>query len=305
MPSWKRENPILCNIERSDEKMEIKKVCVIGAGIMGSGIAQLIVTHGYKVNLVDLSDEILNSAKKNIEKNLERHYVARNKISKEEASNFLDAINLTTNLEQAVKDVQLLIEAVFEDMTLKKTIIAKLDSICDENVIIASNTSSLSITEIAEESKNQYRIVGIHFFNPATVMKLIELIKGKNSSDKTLDIAKKFSEDLNKVVVTVNDSPGFITSRLIYAMCNVAINMKMEDLASTEDIDTACKLAFNFPMGPLELSDLVGLDIYLHIGKYLEKEFGETYKPSPLLEQMVKENSLGRKTNKGFYSYNS
>lgn len=283
---------------------DINKICVIGAGVMGSGIVQLLATYGYDVTLVDENEEILNKAKNAIEKNLERFFVAKNKISKEEAENYLNKIHLFVNKDEAVKGVQLVIEAVFEDMNLKKKMFAELDSICDKEVILASNTSSLSITEIASESIHQDRIVGIHFFNPPTVMKLIELIKGKNTSEKTLKIAKDFSEGLKKTVVIVNDSPGFVTSRLIYVMCNEAINMKLEGIASAEDIDTACKLAFNFPMGPLELSDLVGLDIYDHIGNYLANEFGERYKPSPLLKEMVKDSLLGRKTKKGFYNYN-
>ena len=283
--------------------MDVKEVCIIGAGVMGSGIVQLLATYGYNVTLVDENEEILNKAKNAIEKNLERFFVAKNKISKEEAEEYLNRIHLFVNKDEAVNGVQLVIEAVFEDMNLKKKLFAELDSICDKEVILASNTSSLSITEIASESIHQDRIVGIHFFNPPTVMKLIELIKGKNTSEKTLKIAKDFSEGLKKTVVIVNDSPGFVTSRLIYVMCNEAINMKLEGIASAEDIDTACKLAFNFPMGPLELSDLVGLDIYDKIGNYLAKEFGEKYKPSSLLKEMVKDDLLGRKTKKGFYSY--
>ena len=283
---------------------DINKICVIGAGVMGSGIVQLLATYGYNVTLVDENEEILNNAKNAIEKNLERFFVSKNKISKEEAEKYLNRIHLFVNKDEAVKGVQLVIEAVFEDLDLKKRLFAELDSVCDREVILASNTSSLSITEIASESIHQDRIVGIHFFNPPTVMKLIELIKGKNTSEKTLKIAKDFSEGLKKTVVIVKDSPGFVTSRLIYVMCNEAINMKLEGIASTEDIDTACKLAFNFPMGPLELSDLVGLDVYLHIGEYLEKEFGEKYKPSSLLKEMVKDYFLGRKTKKGFYNYN-
>jgi len=282
---------------------DINKICVIGAGIMGSGIAQLAATHGYNVNLVDVNDDILNNAKIAIEKNLERFFVAKNKISEEDAGDILNRISLGVNISEAVKDSHIMIEAIFEDMNIKQGLFSKLDAICDKDIILASNTSSLSITDIASKSKNQERVVGIHFFNPAPVMKLIELIKGKNTSNEVLEISKKFSESLNKTVVTVNDSPGFVTSRLIYVLCNEAVKMKMEGIASTEDIDVACKLAFNFPMGPLELSDLVGNDIYLHIGEYLGEALGEKYKPVPLLKEMVDENLLGRKSKKGFYEY--
>jgi len=283
--------------------MEIKNVCVIGAGVMGSGIAQLAATHGYHVNLVDTNEEILKKAKASIDKNLDRFFVAKGKISNEEAKKILSRIHLTTNRDDAIKAVQIVIEAVFEDMALKRDLLSDLDIKCEKNVILASNTSSLSITDMALKAKNQERIVGIHFFNPAPVMKLIELIKGKNTSNEMLERAKKFSESLSKTVVTVKDSPGFITTRLIYVLCNEAINMKQEGIASTEDIDIAVKLAFNFPMGPLELSDLVGNDIYLHIGEYLTEKLGENYSPSSLLRKMVKDNSIGRKTKKGFYNY--
>ncbi|MHA1671896.1 MAG: 3-hydroxyacyl-CoA dehydrogenase family protein [Promethearchaeota archaeon] len=281
----------------------MNKICVIGAGVMGSGIAQLIAFSGYSVNLIDISEEILNNIKDKIEQNLYRFYVAKKKLSEEGASKILSNIYYALNIEEAVKNVQLVIEATFEDMDLKKNLFAKLDSICEKNVILASNTSSLSITDIASKCKHQDRIVGIHFFNPATIMKLIELIKGANTSDQTLEIAKEFSKGLKKTVVIIKDSPGFVTSRLIYVMCNEAIKMKKEGIASSEDIDTACKLAFNFPMGPLELSDLVGLDIFNNIGEYLTNEFGNKYKPSSLLKQMVKNNQLGRKSRKGFYNY--
>ena len=283
--------------------MDIKHVCVIGAGIMGAGIAQLAATNGYNVNLVDLNEEILNKAKMGIEKNLERFFVAKNKISNEEAKNILNRINLFVDRDEAIKNVEMVIEAVFEDMPLKQDLFAELDSKCNKNIILASNTSSLSITDIASKSKHQERIVGIHFFNPAPVMKLIELIKGKKTSEDVLETSKKFSESLNKTVVTIIDAPGFVTTRLIYVLCNEAANMKMAGIANTEDIDVACKLAFNFPMGPLELSDLVGNDVYLHIGEYLEKEFGDKYKPSPLLKEMVDNKLLGRKSKKGFYEY--
>jgi len=283
--------------------MEIKNVCVIGSGIMGTGIAQLCATHGYNVNLVDINIEILKKAKNAIEKNLERFFVLKNKISKEEAEDILNRINLNISKEEAVKDTQIVIEAVFEDMNLKQQLFSELDAICNKEIILASNTSSLSITEIAHKSKMQERIVGIHFFNPAPVMKLIELIKGKNTSDTILKKSKSFSESLKKTVVSVRDSPGFVTSRLIYVLCNEAIDILREGIASAEDIDIACKLAFNFPMGPLELSDLVGNDIYYHIGDYLAQKLGKKYQTSSLLKKMVNEGLFGRKSKRGFYEY--
>ena len=283
--------------------MEIKNLCVIGAGIMGSGIAQLTASFGYNVNLVDISDQILKNVKKSIEINLERFFVAKNKLTKEEANKILHRIRLYTNKEEAVKDVQMVIEAVFEEMELKQQLFSELDNLCNNNVILASNTSSLSITDIALNSKFKERIIGIHFFNPAPVMKLIELIKGKKTSNEVVEKSKNFSESLNKTVVVVNDSPGFVTSRLIYVLCNEAIDLFKKGIASAEDIDKACKLAFNFPMGPIELSDLVGNDIYYHIGQYLEKELGQKYQPSILLQEMVESGLLGRKTGKGFYKY--
>lgn len=283
--------------------MDIENVCIIGSGIMGSGIAQLIATHGYNVNLVDINNVILNNALLVIEKNLEKFFVAKNKITKEEAENILNRISVYVDRNKALDGVQMVIEAISENIVIKQHLFSELDEICEKKIILASNTSSLSITKIAQKSINQNRIVGMHFFNPAPVMKLIELIKGKNTSDETMDISKKFSESLNKTVVSITDSPGFVSSRLIYVLCNEAINMQREGIASTKDIDSICKLAFNFPMGPLELSDLVGNDVYLNIGEYLTKEFGEKYEPSQLLKDMVSEESLGRKTKKGFYEY--
>jgi len=283
--------------------MAIKNVCVIGAGIMGAGIAQLCAHHDYNVNIVDISKEVLTKAKEGIKNNLERFFVSKNKITMKEANQILDKISSFTNRDEAIKDVEMVIEAVFEDMDLKQKLFSDVDAKCNKNIILASNTSSLSISDIASKSNHQERIVGIHFFNPAPVMKLIELIKGKHTSDEVFLKAKEFSESLGKTVVSVNDSPGFVTTRLIYVMCNEAIKMYEEDLASKEDIDIAIKLAFNFPMGPLELSDLVGLDTYDHIGDYLSSELGDAYEPTAMLKNMVKKSKLGRKSKEGFYQY--
>lgn len=303
MPSLKNVKQTLTSLENSEDNMEIKNVCVIGSGIMGSGIAQLCATHGYNVNLVDINVEILENVKVAIENNLERFFVRKNKISEEEANKILNRININTNKEESVKDTEIVIEAIFEDMSLKQQLFSELDTICKREVIIASNTSSLSISDIASKSELQERIVGIHFFNPAPVMKLIELVRGKKTSDDTFEKAKNFSESLNKTVVSVRDSPGFVTSRLIYVLCNEAIEILREGIASAEDIDIACKLAFNFPMGPLELSDLVGNDIYYHIGEYLTKQLGKKFQTSKLLKKMVDDDLLGRKTKRGFFDY--
>jgi 3-hydroxybutyryl-CoA dehydrogenase len=283
--------------------MNIKKICVLGAGTMGAGITQVAALSGYEVNLVDIDQTILNKALTGIKNDIDRFLVRKNKLSVEEAAKAVQRIHLSTSRAESVKDVQMVIEAVFEDMTLKKQVFKELSDLCGKDVTLGSNTSSLSITEIASASKKQDRIVGIHFFNPVPAMKLVELVKGMNTSEETLAIAKEFSETLGKTVVMVNDSPGFVTSRLLYVLCNEGVNMLMDGVASAEDIDKACKLAFNFPMGPIELCDLVGNDVYAHIGEYLATELGDKYRPSPLLKKMAAAKLLGRKTKKGFYKY--
>ena len=282
---------------------EIKKICVVGAGVMGSGIAQVCAQAGFPVNMYDIKQEFIDKGLNNIKGNLKRS-VEKGKISQDEADKILGRITTTIDLKQAAKDVDFVIEAAPENMEIKKQVFKDLDEFTPKNAILASNTSSLSITEIASATKRPEKVVGMHFFNPAPVMKLVEVVKGHLTSQETVETVKELAKKLGKTPVECKDSPGFIANRICVPMINEAITALQEGIASKEDIDLAVKLGYNHPMGPLELADLIGLDIILAIMETYYKEFNDPkYRPATLLKQMVRAGLLGRKTGKGFYQY--
>lgn len=282
--------------------MEIKKIMVLGAGRMGSGIAQVFASHDFTVLLKDVSGELVERGIRNIERGLTK-LVEKGKTTQDVKDRVLSNIKGITDYKD-VGDVDLMVEAIFEDMNLKKKTFKELDETCKKETILATNTSSLSITEIASSTIRQDKVIGMHFFNPAPVMKLVEIIKGLQTSDQVVEIIRDLSIKLGKTPVIVQDSPGFAASRIIMVMVNEAICALSEGVAKAEDIDTAMKLGVNHPMGPLELADLIGLDVCLNIMNTLYENFKDSkYRPSYLLKKMVSAGQLGRKTGKGFYEY--
>ncbi len=278
------------------------KVSVIGGGTMGNGIAQVFAQFGHDVNLIDVKQEFLDRALGTVEKNLGR-MVKKEKISQDDATATLNRLNGVVGLENAA-DSDLVVEAVFENYEVKKEIFTKLDEVCKPGAILASNTSSISLTKIAACTKRPQDVIGMHFMNPVPIMKLVEVICGQATSDKTLAKVTKMAEDLNKVPVTVQDYPGFIANRLLMPMINEAAYSLMEGVATKEAIDTVMKLGLAHPMGPLTLADFIGLDICLDIMEVLYEGFGDSkYRPCPLLRRMVDAGHLGRKSGLGFYDY--
>lgn len=283
--------------------MEIKKIAIVGAGVMGTGIAQVFASAEKDVILIDIKKQILIDAIKNIERNLERDFT-KGRISLGKKALILNKIVWQVGLNKTLEDVQIVIEATTENNNIKKDIFKQLEKLCLPNTILATNTSSLSITDIASIVQNPKKVIGIHFFNPAPIMELVEVIKGVHTSDSVLEIVKGLIKKVKKTPVEVKDFPGFIVNRTLIPMINEAVFILMEGIASKEDIDKAMKLGANHPLGPLALGDLIGLDICWEIMNTLFKEYGDPkYRPCPLLTQMVRANKLGKKTGEGFYTY--
>ena len=281
---------------------EIKTIAVIGAGIMGRGIAHVAALGGYRTVLEDLIPGALRKAESDIRANLDKA-VELKKILPADANAAFKRLEYAGGVEEAAREADLVIEAVPEEMESKIEIFTLLDKICRPGTILASNTSSLSITEIASVTYRAKKCVGMHFFNPVHKMKLLEVVRALETDDETITAAAEVGRRMGKEVVVIKESPGFITSRINAMIGNEAFYMLQEGIASASDIDRALKLGLNHPMGPFELVDLVGLDTRLHILEYLQKSLGEKYRPSPLLVQYVKAGRLGKKSGRGVYEY--
>jgi len=279
-----------------------ENVTVVGAGTMGSGIALVLANAGINVRLVDIKQEFIDKGMERIKKFIDGS-IKRGKITEEKAQETLNRIKTYLDLKEALNGVDLIIEAIIEDVEAKKSLFKQLDEICDPEVIFASNTSAISITELASVTKRGDKVLGMHFFNPPPLMKLVEIVKGKETSDEVVEEIIRLCEKLGKTAVPSNEAPGFIVNRLLWQFLNEAYKLLEQGVATKEDIDTAVKLGLNHPMGPFELSDYIGLDVMLYIGNYIAQKLGKEYKPAKILVDMVEKGHLGRKTKKGFYEY--
>ena len=283
-------------------KMEIKKVCVLGAGLMGSGIAQVCAQAGYEVTMRDIEQRFVDGGMNSIKKNLNRD-MEKGKITKEQMESVLGRIKPTLDLKEAASGADVVVEVVIEVMDVKKKVYAELDEIVPPQCLFFTNTSGLSITEMASVTKRPEKVIGTHFFNPVPVMKLLEIICGYQTSAETLEIAKEWGKKIGKEVIVVKEAPAFVVNRILSTMINEAFFVLDEGLASAEDIDKAMRLGCNHPIGPLALADLVGLDTQLRVSEGLHRELGDKYRPSPLVRKLVRAGNLGRKSGRGVYDY--
>jgi len=283
--------------------MEIKKPFVLGAGIMGAGIGQLCAQKGYEVFVTDVSEEIIGKAKEKVTRGLQRR-IEKGKITQEDMDSVLSRMNWSTDLNIA-RESNFVIEAVFENPDLKKEIFKNLDSICSPETILATNTTALSVSEIASATQRPDKVIGMHFFNPAVIMKLVEIIRGDETSEETIETTKMFAESLGKVpIATFKEAPAGIVSRVLAGMLNEAATVFADGIADVQDIDEAMKLGAGLPMGPLALIDMIGLDIHLAKMQTLYKKLkDERYKPPEIIKEMVAAGKLGKKTGEGFYKY--
>ncbi|MGA0844367.1 MAG: 3-hydroxybutyryl-CoA dehydrogenase [Arenicellales bacterium] len=282
--------------------MTLKTIGVIGAGTMGNGIAQTCAVCGYDVIMQDVSDAALQRGLSTIEKSLGR-LVSKEKISQAECDAAMGRIQVTSDIH-AMADRDLVIEAASENLEIKLSVFTQLNEICADRTILATNTSSLSLTRIAAASGRDDRVIGMHFFNPVPLMALVEVIRALQTSDQTYQAIEALAKDLGKTPVSVKDSPGFVVNRMLVPMINEAVFILYEGLAQAEDIDAAMKLGAAHPMGPLALADMIGLDVCLWVMDVLHQEFGDSkFRPCPLLKQMVDAGYLGRKSGRGFYTY--
>jgi 3-hydroxybutyryl-CoA dehydrogenase len=282
--------------------VEVERVAVVGAGTMGRGIAHAASLGGFRVKLQDVDSGVLESALEEIQKEMQKA-LERDRLDEEEMHGVLERIATSESLEEAVEEADLVIEAVPEEIELKLEIFSRLDELCPERAVLATNTSTMSPTEIAAATSRPERCIAMHFFNPAHKMKLVELVRGLETADETVEAARDAAERMGKETVEVEEFPGFVTSRINCLVGNEAMNMLVEGVASAPDIDKALKLGLGYPMGPLELADLVGLDARLRNLEYLHQTLGEKYRPSPLLYKLVAAGHYGRKSGRGIYEY--